>query len=73
LYMTETLHEFKEGPYDVLEFSVKTDNGKAVIEINDGDLGRLPIEDLETVEQLRESLDKVEHFLAEVERRQEEL
>lgn len=71
--MTETLHEFKEGPYNVLEFEVKTEDGKAVIEINGGDLGRLPVEDLETVEELRESLDKVEHHLKEVERRQEEL
>lgn len=71
--MTELLHEFKEGPYDVLEFSVKTDDGKAVIEINDGDHGRLPIENIRTVEQLRESLDKVEAFLKEQERRKEEL
>lgn len=71
--MTETLHEFKEGPYDVLEFTVKVDDGKAVIAINDGDLGRLPIEDLDTVEELRESLDKIETFLMERERRKEEL
>lgn len=71
--MTETLYEFKQGPYDVLEFTVKTDDGKAVIEINDSDLGRLPIEDIDTVEELREALDRVESFLAEVERRQEEL
>ena len=71
--MSEILHEFKEGPYDVLEFKVKTKDGKAVIEINDGDLGRLPIENLDTVEQLRESLEKVEHHLAEAERRKEEL
>lgn len=71
--MTETLHEFEEGPYDVLEFSVKTRDGKAVIELNKGELGRLPIENLETVEELRESLEKVEHYLKEVERRKEEL
>lgn len=71
--MTETLYEFKEGPYDVLEFTVKTDDGKAVISINEGDLGRLPIEDLETVEELRNALDEIEVFLEEVERRQEEL
>lgn len=71
--MTETLYEFKQGPYDVLEFTVKTDDGKALIEINEGDLGRLPIEDLETVEELREALNHVEEFLNEVERRQEEL
>ena len=71
--MTETIYEFKEGPYDVLEFTVKTDDGKAVISINDGDLGRLPIEDLETVEELRNALVEVEKFLEEVERRKEEL
>lgn len=71
--MSETLYEFKEGPYDVLEFTVKTRDGKAVIEINDGDLGRLPVEDLETVEELRNALNEVEKFLEEVNRRKEEL
>ncbi|PSH01868.1 MAG: hypothetical protein BRC27_00665 [Nanohaloarchaea archaeon SW_10_44_10] len=71
--MTEILHEFNEGPYDVLEFTVKTDDGKAVIAINDGDLGRLPIENLNTVEELREALNKVETHLEEMERRKEEL
>lgn len=71
--MSETIYEFKEGPYDVLEFTVKTDDGKAVISINDGDLGRLPIENLETVEELRNALNEIEGFLEEVERRKEEL
>lgn len=71
--MSEILHEFKEGPYDVLDFKVKTKDGKVVIELNDGDLGRLPIENLDTVEELREALDKVEHHLMESERRKEEL
>lgn len=71
--MTEILHEFKEGPYDVLEFTVKTDDGRAIIEINDGDLGRLPIENTNTVEELREALEKVELHLNEMERRKEEL
>lgn len=71
--MTETLYEFKEGPYDVLEFTVETDDGKAVIKINEGDLGRLPIENIETVEELRNALVEIEDFLAEVERRKEEL
>ncbi len=71
--MSELLHKFEEGPYDVLEFTTRTKDGKAVIEINNGDLGRLPVEDLETVENLRESLNRVEEFLNEVERRQEEL
>jgi len=51
----------------------KTKDGKAVVAINDGDLGRLPIEDLETVEELRNALNEVEEFLEEVERRKEEL
>lgn len=71
--MAEILHEFKQGPYDVLEFTVKTDDGRAIIEINEGDLGRLPVENLETVEELREALEKVEMHLKEMERRQEEL
>lgn len=71
--MSETLHSFKEGPYDVLEYSIKTKDGKAIIELNDGDLGRLPVEDLETVEELREALDKVEVHLKEAARRKEEL
>lgn len=72
--MSETIYEFKEGPYDVLEFSVeKEDDGKVVIQINQGDLGRLPIEDMDTVEHLREALEKVEMELMEKERRQEEL
>ena len=71
--MNEILHQFKEGPHDVLEFNVKTEKGKAIIEINNGNLGRLTVEDMETVEELRESLDKIEAFLAEQERRKEEL
>jgi hypothetical protein len=71
--MTEVLHEFKEGPYDLLNFTVKTKDGKVIIEVNDGDLGRLPIEDMETVEQLREALMKAEEHFTELERRKEEL
>jgi hypothetical protein len=70
--MSEILYEFKEGPYDVLEFTVEDKDGKAVVEINDGDLGRLPIEDLETVEELRNALEIVEKVLEEKKRRQEE-
>jgi hypothetical protein len=69
----ELLYSFDEGPYDVLNFNVVDRNGKAVIEINDGDLGRLPIENLETVEELRNALDKIEAFLEAKKRRQEEL
>lgn len=71
--MSDVLYEFAEGPYDLLNFKVRTRDGKVVIEINGGDLGRLPIENLETVNRLREALDKVEAHLKEVERRQEEL
>jgi hypothetical protein len=71
--MSDTLYRFEQGPYDILDYHVKKKNGKAVIEVNDTDLGRLPIEDLETVEQLRQALDEVEHFLKEKERREEEL
>lgn len=71
--MSDLLYEFKEGPYDILNFTVEAEDGKVTIEINDGDLGRLPIEDLETVEELREALDRVESRLKEIERRGEEL
>ena len=71
--MAEVIYNFEEGPYDVLEYSVKMKDGKAVIEVNGGDLGRLPVEDLDTVEQLREALNEVEEELKEVERRGEEL
>jgi len=71
--MSEILHEFKEGPYDLLNFTVEAEEGKALIEINQGDLGRLPIENIETVNELREALDKVEKHLEELERRKEEL
>jgi hypothetical protein len=71
--MPEVLHEFKDGPYDVLEYTVKVEDGNAIIDINNSDLGRLRIESLEAVEEIREALDKVEAELKEVKRRQEEL
>ena len=71
--MSEVLHEFTDGPYDVLEYTVKVEDGNAIIDINNSDLGRLRIESLEAVEEIREALDKVEAELKEVERRQEEL
>ncbi|MFB6147722.1 MAG: hypothetical protein ABEJ66_02450 [Candidatus Nanohaloarchaea archaeon] len=71
--MSETLYEFKEGPYDILDYKVKTGDGKVIIDINDSDLGRLPIEDLDTVRQLREALEKVEAHFKEQQRRGEEL
>ncbi|MFB6190791.1 MAG: hypothetical protein ABEJ91_04440 [Candidatus Nanohaloarchaea archaeon] len=71
--MSETLFQFEEGPYDILGYEIKTKDGKVVIEVNDGDLGRLPIENMETVRQLREALLEVEAHFKEVERRSEEL
>ncbi len=71
--MAETLFDFKQGPYDILEYNIQTEDGKVIIEVNDGDLGRLPIEDMETVEKLREALDHVEVQFKEWQRRQEEL
>lgn len=71
--MSDQLYTFSNGPYDLLNFDVSTDNGKVVIELNDGDLGRLPIENLETIRELREALDRAESHFKEVERRQEEL
>jgi len=71
--MEELLHEFETGPYEVLNYQVKTtDDGKVVIDLNENDLGRLPVENLETIEQLREALDKAEAYFKEAERRKEE-
>ncbi|MFB6158165.1 MAG: hypothetical protein ABEJ95_00720 [Candidatus Nanohalobium sp.] len=70
--MSEILYEFSEGPYSVLDFTVEERDGKAVIEINDGGLGRLPVEDLETVEELRNALDRIEEMLEEKNRHREE-
>ncbi|MFQ3308284.1 MAG: hypothetical protein ACI977_000514 [Candidatus Nanohaloarchaea archaeon] len=71
--MSEELYSFEEGPYELLEYEIKGDEGKAVITVNQGDLGRLVIEDIDTVEELRNALDEVEQFLEEHKRRQEEL
>ncbi|WEL19575.1 hypothetical protein [Candidatus Nanohalococcus occultus] len=72
--MSEQLHSFEVGPYEVMEYTTKMEeDGKAVIEVNGGDLGRITIENLETIEQLREALEKVEMELMEKERRGEEL
>lgn len=71
--MSEQLHSFEVGPYEVMKYTTEMKDDKAVIEVNGGDLGRLPIENMETVEQLREALEKVELELMEKERRGEEL
>lgn len=70
--MVEKLHEFVTGPEDILKYTTKTEKGKIVIDINDNDLGRLTIENMETIEELREALDKAEQFFLESERRKEE-
>lgn len=57
----------------MLEYNVEGEDGKAVLTVNQGDLGRIVIEDLDTVEELREALTEVEKFLNEHQRRQEEL
>ncbi len=69
----EIVYEFEDGPYDVLNYSVKMEDGKAVIYLNDNDLGRITIESVEAVEELQAALDMVKEELQEVERRQEEL
>lgn len=71
--MSEELYSFKQGPYEMLDYEVKGDEGQAVITVNQGDLGRLVIEDLETIEELRNALVEAEKFLKEHKRRQEEL
>lgn len=70
--MAEKLHEFTTGPQDILNYTTKSEDGKIVIEINENDLGRITIENQETVEELREALDKAEQFFMEAERRKEE-
>jgi len=69
----EIVYEFEDGPYDVLNYSVKMEDGKAVIELNDNDLGRITIESVEAAEELQNALNMVKEELQEVERRQEEL
>ena len=71
----EPLYSFEDGPYEILNYVAKANNneGKVVIDINDGDLGRLPIESLEAVEELREMLNDVEEFIRESQRKKEEL
>lgn len=71
--MSDHVDSFELGPYKILNYNTEIQDGKAVISLNGGDLGRLPIEDLETVEKLRESLDKIEAEMKEAQRRKEEL
>lgn len=69
----ESIYSFEDGPYKVLNYEVLQKDGKFFIEVNGGDLGRLPIESMDAVEELREALDRIESELAEIERRKEEL
>lgn len=69
----ESIYSFEDGPYKVLNYEVLKKGGKFYIEVNGGDLGRLPIESQDTVEELRETLNLIEEDLEEIERRKEEL
>lgn len=69
----ESIYSFEDGPYDVLNYEVFEKDGKFFIEVNGGDLGRLPIESTDAIEDLREALELVEEEFAEKERRKEEL
>lgn len=71
--MSETLFQFEDGPYEILGYEVKTHEDGVMIEVNGGDLGRLPIESMEAVRELREALLEVEAHFKQVERRGEEL
>ena len=71
--MSEVVYEFDDGPYNILNYTVKMEDGKAVIELNENDLGRITVESLEAVEELRNALDRIEAELKEAERRGEEL
>lgn len=69
----ESIYSFEDGPYDVMSYSVVQKDGKFYVEVNRGDLGRLPLESAEAVQQLRQALDLVEEEMKEMERRKEEL
>lgn len=71
--MTEVIDEFSSGPYDVLNYTVKFDDGKIVIELNDNDLGRIVFEDVEAIENLEAALQDAKEELVEHSRRKEEL
>lgn len=69
----ESIYSFEDGPYKVMNYEVIQKEGKFYIEVNGGDLGRLPIESMDAVEELRESLNLLEEKFEEKERRNEEL
>jgi hypothetical protein len=69
----ESIYSFEDGPYKVLNYEVIQKDGKFFIQVNGGDLGRLPIESMDAVEELREALERIESELVEIERRKEQL
>lgn len=69
----DVLYSFEDGPYEILNYVAKKKDGKVVIEVNEGDLGRLTIESLDAVEELKDMLDDVEEFIRESNRKKEEL
>ena len=71
--MTEELHHFSDGTYDVLKYTTSVENGEIVIEVNDGDLGRIKLESVEAVEQLTDGLQQALERLVKEERRGQEL
>ena len=71
--MTEKLHQFSDGPYDVLKYTTSVENGEIVIEVNDGDLGRIKLESVEAVEHLTDGLQQALERLVKEERRGQEL
>jgi|APHM01.1.fsa_nt_gi hypothetical protein len=71
--MTEQIHSFSTGPYQVLDYTTTQEEDKVVVSLNDDDLGRLPIENLETVEKLREALNHAEESIKDMNRSKETL
>lgn len=69
----DLLYEFSDGPYEVLNYTIKEDEGKVLIEVNDGDLGRLVVESKDAIDHLREALSEAELYFTENDRRKEEL
>jgi len=71
--VSEQLHRFSDGPYDVLKYTTTMKDGEIVVEVNDGDLGRIKLESIEAVEQLSQGLQQALEELVEQERRGQEL
>ncbi len=69
--MEET--DFSTGPYSLLEYSVSRSDKRFYIEVKDGELGRIPVENQETVENLINLLEKLRQEMKEQVRQREEL